>query len=252
MNEGILLASDIDFMIHGIFKVKVFGQEVWITDSHACILIVMAVMVIFAVIANRKLKHATEKPDTFQNIIELIVEKLDGMVDSTMGKWAPRFVNYISTIFILRENTELTRLMNHPKIEKEEKVRLIEDIFKGRIGDELVGLLRMLVQKGHYKETDQVFTYFIDRVKEYKKIGTAYVTSAMELTPQQKQAVEQKLLDTTKYVQFEIHYTTDPALIGGMVIRIRDRVVDGSVRTRLEHLTRDLERIQLKVGECAP
>lgn len=69
---------------------------------------------------------------------------------------------------ILRENTELTRLMNHPKIEKEEKVRLIEDIFKGRIGDELVGLLRMLVQKGHYKETDQVFTYFIDRVKEYK------------------------------------------------------------------------------------
>ena len=45
MNEGILLASDIDFMIHGIFKVKVFGQEVWITDSHACILIVMAVMV---------------------------------------------------------------------------------------------------------------------------------------------------------------------------------------------------------------
>ena len=130
---------------------------------------------------------------------------------------------------ILRENTELTRLMNHPKIEKEEKVRLIESIFKGRICEEL-----------------------IDRVKEYKKIGTAYVTSAMELTPQQKAAVEQKLLDTTKYVQFEMHYATDPALIGGMVIRIRDRVVDGSVRTKLEHLTRDLERIQLKVGECAP
>lgn len=66
MNEGILLASDIDFMIHGIFKVKVFGQEVWITDSHACILIVMAVMVIFAVIANRKLKHATENRILFR------------------------------------------------------------------------------------------------------------------------------------------------------------------------------------------
>lgn len=232
MNEGILLASDIDFMIHGIFKVKVFGQEVWITDSHACILIVMAVMVIFAVIANRKLKHATEKPDTFQNIIELIVEKLDGMVDSTMGKWAPRFVNYISTIFIFI-------LMSN-----------ISGLFGLRPPTADYGTT--LAQKGHYKETDQVFTYFIDRVKEYKKIGTAYVTSAMELTLQQKQAVEQKLLDTTKYVQFEIHYTTDPALIGGMVIRIRDRVVDGSVRTRLEHLTRDLERIQLKVGECAP
>ena len=56
MNQAILLesnADNIDFMIHGIFSIKVFGQEVWITTSHACILIVMAIMVIFAIVANR-------------------------------------------------------------------------------------------------------------------------------------------------------------------------------------------------------
>ncbi|MBO5260465.1 MAG: F0F1 ATP synthase subunit A [Agathobacter sp.] len=100
MNQGILLSADIDFMIHGIIPLEFFGQTVYITTSHACILIVMAIMIIFAVIANRKLKKATEIPDGFQNVIELIVEKLDGMVESTMGKWTPRFVNYISTIFI--------------------------------------------------------------------------------------------------------------------------------------------------------
>ena len=103
MNQAILLesnADNIDFMIHGIFSIKVFGQEVWITTSHACILIVMAIMVIFAIVANRKLKKAKEVPDGFQNIIELIVEMLDKMVEGTMGKWAPRFVNYISTIFV--------------------------------------------------------------------------------------------------------------------------------------------------------
>lgn len=103
MNQAILLASNadnIDFMIHGIFSVNFFGHKVWITTSHACILIIMAIMVIFAVIANRKLKKAKEVPDGFQNIIELIVEMLDKMVESTMGKWAPKFVNYISTIFI--------------------------------------------------------------------------------------------------------------------------------------------------------
>ena len=80
MNQAILLesnADNIDFMIHGIFSIKVFGQEVWITTSHACILIVMAIMVIFAIVANRKLKKAKEVPDGFQNIIELIVEMLD-------------------------------------------------------------------------------------------------------------------------------------------------------------------------------
>ena len=103
MNQAILLsgnADNIDFMIHGIFSLNIFGQEVWITTSHACILIVMALMIILAVIANRKMKKATDVPDAMQNIIELVVELLDGVVAGTMGKWAPKFVNYISTIFI--------------------------------------------------------------------------------------------------------------------------------------------------------
>ena len=102
MNQAILMASadNIDFMIHGIIPVQLFGQQVWITTSHACILIVMAIMVVLAVIANRKLKNATEVPDSVQNVIELVVELPEGMVNGTMGKWAPGFVNYIGTIFI--------------------------------------------------------------------------------------------------------------------------------------------------------
>ena len=99
MNQAILLesnADNIDFMIHGIFSIKVFGQEVWITTSHACILIVMAFMVIFALVAYRKLKKA----NVFQKIIKLFGGVLDKMGVGTMGKWSPRFVNYIITIFI--------------------------------------------------------------------------------------------------------------------------------------------------------
>ncbi len=152
----------------------------------------------------------------------------------------------------LQENPDLTRLMNHPKIDKEEKVKLIEDIFKGQVEDELVGLMRMIVEKDHYNEIESVFTYFMEQVKEYKNIGTAYVTSAMELSAAQKAAVEKRLLETTKYVKFEMHYDVDAALIGGMVIRIKDRVVDSSIQTKLYDLTRELSKIQLKVGECAP
>lgn len=103
MNNAILLSSsadDIDFMIHGIFSYELFGHTVWITTSHVCILIVMLVLIGFAFAANRKIKHATEVPDAFQNIVELIVEKLDGMIDGVMGKNASKFVNYISTIFV--------------------------------------------------------------------------------------------------------------------------------------------------------
>ncbi len=97
----VLSASDeIDFMIHGLFKYSFFGHEVWITTSHVCILIVMLIIIGFAIAANRAMKKATEVPTGFQNVVELMVEKLDGMVDSPMGKNAPRFYNYIGTIFI--------------------------------------------------------------------------------------------------------------------------------------------------------
>ena len=93
-------ADEIDFMIHGLFKYSFFGHEVWITTSHVCILIVMLIIIGFAIAANLAMKKATEVPTGFQNVVELMVEKLDGMVDSPMGKNAPRFYNYIGTIFI--------------------------------------------------------------------------------------------------------------------------------------------------------
>lgn len=101
MDNAILLASgdNIDFMIHGLFSYELFGHEVWITTSHVCILIVMLVLIGFSLVAKHKLNRAAEIPDGFQNVIELIVEKLDGIVDSAMGKNAPKLVNYISTIF---------------------------------------------------------------------------------------------------------------------------------------------------------
>ena len=152
----------------------------------------------------------------------------------------------------LEENEELFKLMSHPKIVKEEKIKVVTDIFTGKVSEELVGLLRMIVDKAHFAEVLSVLDYFIERVKEYKNIGTAYVTSAMELSKKQKAAVEKRLLETTKYVKFEMHYNVDADLIGGMVIRIGDRVVDGSIKNKLFDLTRELSKIQLKAGECAP
>ena len=111
----------------------------------------------------------------------------------------------------------------------------------------MTGLLMMIISKGHYNEFDSVLEYFITQVKEYKKIGTAYIISAMELSLMQKDAIRRKLLDTTDYVQFELIYETDPSLIGGIVIRIGDRVVDGSVKSRLERLTSELSKLKLQM-----
>ena len=146
---------------------------------------------------------------------------------------------------ILTDNRDWDLLMDSPKIVREEKQKLIEETFSGKVQAEIVGLMCLLVEKGHYHDTADVFEYFIDLVKEEKKIGVAYVESALELSDEQKAKVVEKLLATTHYQTFEMHYSCDESLIGGLIIRIGDRVVDSSVRTKLYDLAKNLKNIQL-------
>ncbi|NLG03243.1 MAG: ATP synthase F1 subunit delta [Clostridia bacterium] len=148
-------------------------------------------------------------------------------------------------IEILCQNKEFTKLMNHPQIVKEEKEEIMERIFKGRISDELTGFLKIIISNNRYAEVVPILQYYIARVKELKNIGIAYVTTAQELSEQQQKAIEQRLLDTTKYVKMEMNYELDSSIIGGMVIRIGDRVVDSSIRTKLYELSKSLMKIQL-------
>jgi F-type H+-transporting ATPase subunit a len=113
MDMGILLSADkeVDFMIHGIFSYSFFGHQVWITTTHVCCLIVLLSLMLFGFLAGRKMKHADEVPEGFQNFIELIVELLDGMVDGTMGKNGANFRNYIGTIFIFILVSNLSGLL---------------------------------------------------------------------------------------------------------------------------------------------
>lgn len=146
---------------------------------------------------------------------------------------------------VLRTNEDFGKLMSHPKIMKEDKVKIVEETFDGRIPKEMVGLMTLMVTKNREEDILAVFDYFVELVKEEKKIGKADVKTAIPLSDAQKAQVEKKLLATTPYETFEMNYEVDKSLIGGMIVRIGDRVVDSSIKTKLGHLSRDLKKIQL-------
>lgn len=146
---------------------------------------------------------------------------------------------------VLRQNPEFEELMKHPGIPKQEKLHVLKEVFHGRVSVELENFLEVIVSRERYRDLPAIFSYFVDRVKETRKIGVAYVTTAVELTAGQRSAVESRLLETTVYRSMEMHYTVDPTIIGGMIIRINDRVVDSSIRTKLDGLKKQLLQIQL-------
>ena len=146
---------------------------------------------------------------------------------------------------VVAQNPELAKLLNHPKIGKEEKITVVENIFKEKFSDTIVGFLVLLVQKDRHNDLEDILQYFVNKVKEVQQIGVANVTSAVPLSDEQKQNIYDKLLSTTNYKKLEMHYSEDAGLIGGLVIRIGDRVVDTSIRTRMNNLAKELTKIQL-------
>ena len=140
----------------------------------------------------------------------------------------------------LLENPEMMVLLGHPRISREDKLAVIRDCFDGRASDSITGFFTAVVRAGRQQYIHGMIDYFLDAVKKYQHIGTATVTSACELNDAQKAAVLKRLLETTDNVAYEIDYQVDPSLIGGMVIRIGDKVADNSIRSRLDTLTKGL------------
>ena len=166
-------------------------------------------------------------------------------VASEEGRMDEFFEAAVGLTEVLRTNEDFGKLMSHPKIMQEDKVKIIEETFDGRIPKEMLGLMTLMVTKRREEDFLAVFDYFVELVKEEKKIGKADVKTAIPLSNEQKTAIEEKLLATTKYESFEMNYEVDASLIGGMIVRIGDRVIDSSIQTKLNNLSRELRSIQV-------
>lgn len=173
-----------------------------------------------------------------------LIEKTYGQALFDLSLEEDRVDAYAEEMRIIKEaiaeNPELLVLLNHPRISRDDKVEVMKNCLEGRASDSVTGFFVTVIQAGRQQYIQGMIDYFLDAVKKYQRIGVAYVTSACALSDAQKAAVEKRLLETTDNVAVEINYQVDPELIGGMVIRIGDKVADNSIRTKINTLTKAL------------
>lgn len=67
----------------------------------------------------------------------------------------------------------------------------------------------------------------------------------MPLSDEQREKIENKLLEVSEYETLSVDYQVDESLLGGIVIRIGNRVLDNSIRSKLDAMTRDLSKVKL-------
>ena len=140
----------------------------------------------------------------------------------------------------LDKNPEFLKLLCHPDILPEDRQKMLDEVFGNETDDLITGTVAALMEKKHLRELPRVLGSFAEQALDEEGIGVASVISADELTEEQKLRIRQKLLDTTDYTSMRITYSVDRSLIGGIVIQLRDRVVDSSIRTKLSHMKNSL------------
>jgi F-type H+-transporting ATPase subunit delta len=106
-------------------------------------------------------------------------------------------------------------------------------------------LLKLLVDNGRLAEINAVAAAVRALVSERDKQLDVHVTSAVELSSDLRTRIEQRL-STSTGSQVRLHASVDPAIIGGLVVRHGDTLIDTSLRGRLEQLKLALSRPALR------
>ncbi|MEO8539557.1 MAG: F0F1 ATP synthase subunit delta [bacterium] len=104
----------------------------------------------------------------------------------------------------------------------------------------VLNFAKLLVSKGRASEARAVANAFERMADEHDGIAHASVTTAVELSPDQLSAIASQL---SRQMGKDVRATgtVDPSIIGGVVVRVGDKLVDGSIRTRLKRLRTELE-----------
>ena len=134
----------------------------------------------------------------------------------------------------MAEDRAVAAYLQNPSVQSAEKKKAVDIVLKDA-QPEARNLAHLLVE-GHRTEIiPELVTLFDEAVLAEKGIVMADVTTAEPLDNDAQQAVRERLSSIVgKDVQLRMH--TDPEIIGGLVARIGDEVIDGSVQTRLRRL----------------
>jgi F-type H+-transporting ATPase subunit delta len=131
------------------------------------------------------------------------------------------------------------RALANPAVALETRTSMAESIFGKVVGRPVLNLIGLMLRRGRIEQLPRVAAEFrrLDNARQGITLATA--TSAAPLSPDEVRALTARMEQLTGG-RVELDLRTDPSLLGGLVVRIGDRLIDGSVRGRLERLRNQL------------
>lgn len=140
---------------------------------------------------------------------------------------------------IINSSNDLKTVLNTPAVPVEQKINIIDDIFKSQVNQNILNFLKILAEKKRFNEFEEIFQAFKNKLDEAQEIKRITVISAIELSDEYKTRITDKLkekLQKNIYADWQV----DSEIIGGLIIRIDDNVINTSIKNKLENLSKNI------------
>lgn len=137
---------------------------------------------------------------------------------------------------------DLFELFKSPQISIKERKAMVTEVFEGKISTELLNFLKILIDKGRGSSLFGISDSFIKMADGKKGLLHVIAESAVPMGPAEIEALRAKLSATFEGT-VEVSNKLNPDLMGGLVLKIGDKIIDGSVKKKLDEIKDELAQI---------
>ena len=162
-----------------------------------------------------------------------------GVEDNTLDTFVEEFGALIG---ILKENGNFFNALKTPLIPKGEKKELLENVFKGKVNQQLLNFIKVLIDKDRVSVIELINVEFKKLSNEHKNTADAIAVTAIPLAPDKMEALKKQLSKITGK-NVEITNVIDEEVMGGILVKIGNEEIDGTVKGRLGKLKEELHQI---------
>ena len=146
---------------------------------------------------------------------------------------------------LLSEEKELMLFLNAPVISKDKKRELVDKMLSGQFCSEVINFIKVLVDNDRQSLVPDIYSYLISLIDQKNNRQKVKVITSVKLDADVLKGIEKSISEKLKK-QAVIEEIVDESILGGIVIRIDDTLIDGSVAKDLNSLRAKL--IETKVG----
>jgi F-type H+-transporting ATPase subunit delta len=136
---------------------------------------------------------------------------------------------------ILQTNHELKQALSDQSVDVAQREKVLDELLEGKVSSHTISLVKFIVNQGRARQLPQILEGLSELAAEARDTVVAEVRSAVPLDSKQRGRLEKALSKATgKKVEAKV--IVDPSLIGGVVAKVGDTVIDGTIKRRLEQL----------------